>query len=350
MREDTRELNALGVHEVGSLLGIKLPPKGMARCPLPGHDDSTPSFEVRNEGRHWRCYGCDRNGGAIDLVMAYQGVPFLEAKNWLAKKIGISSSRWSSMPSTHKQQSRISTQSSPVATDATESVPDHELYGELSARAPLLKSGTDYLLGRCLSAEILARFAIGQMPNISLIQDLVFNFGFARVQECGLLTKRSTPTSYWPIFPEGSLLFPYFEADKIAYIQARTILNNEHGGRWRNLNNRRRRLYNADVLTDPAIRRVAICEGAIDVLSATQLGCEAFGLIGVSAKLSNSEIMSLRFKQVDILLDWDQPGEIRASHLRKELAKFGVAATRKSAPRDGSKDVNDFLRNGNAKI
>jgi DNA primase len=350
MREETQALNALGVHEVGNLLGIRLPTKGMARCPLPGHDDSTPSFEVRNHGRHWHCYGCNKKGGAIDLVMTYQAVSFLEAKKWLAERIGLESSRWPSQSTAHAHQRRISTPESPESDATIETTPDHNLYSEFIARSPLLKSGTEYLRGRSLSPMILSRFAIGQMPSISAITDLVHKFGFERVEASGLLTKRSTHNNFWPIFPQGALLFPYFEAGKVVYIQARTIIGNEKGSRWRNLNNRRRRLYNADVLSDPAVRRVAICEGATDVLSSTQLGCDAFGLIGVSAQLSDAEIKLLRGKQVDILLDWDLPGEMRASALRKELLRFGVAATRKSAPQDGSKDVNDFLRHGNTRI
>ncbi|OYU37595.1 MAG: hypothetical protein CFE33_19930 [Pseudorhodobacter sp. PARRP1] len=350
MKDDTQALNSLAVHEVGNLLGIKLPTKGMARCPFPSHDDDTPSFEIKKQVNRWRCYGCDKHGGAIDLVMAYQGTSFLEAKKWLAAKVGMEGSRWATMPSTPNQQCRTSLIRPRQFIDTAETPPDHTLYGELIARAPLLKSGADYLLGRSLSPEIIARFAIGQMPTTSVIGELIHRFGYGRVEACGLLSKRSTPDSYWPVFPQGALLFPYFEVGMIVYIQARTIIDDEKGSRWRNLNNRRRRLYNSDVLINPTVRRVAICEGAIDVLSATQMGCEAFGLIGISAKLSDAEIILLRGKQVDILLDWDQPGEMRASSLRKELVRFGVAATRKSAPRDGSNDVNDFLRQGNTKI
>ena len=120
--------------------------------------------------------------------------------------------------------------------------------------------------------------------------------------------------------------------------------------RWRNLNHRHRRIYNTDVLRNSGIGRVAICEGVLDVLSSTQLGLEAIGFIGVSATLSESEKISLRGKQVDILLDWDDAGEKRATVLRDDLARYGVFATRKTAPRSGAKDVNDYLREGHARI
>jgi hypothetical protein len=37
-----------------------------ARCPLPDHDDRTPSFYVYEEG--WHCFGCNRGGDVIDLA------------------------------------------------------------------------------------------------------------------------------------------------------------------------------------------------------------------------------------------------------------------------------------------
>jgi hypothetical protein len=36
------------------------------RCPLPDHDDRTPSFYIYPPGRYW-CYGCDRGGDVVDL-------------------------------------------------------------------------------------------------------------------------------------------------------------------------------------------------------------------------------------------------------------------------------------------
>ena len=39
----------------------------LLRCPLPGHDDGTPSFRVFARG--WRCFGCGRKGGILDLAV-----------------------------------------------------------------------------------------------------------------------------------------------------------------------------------------------------------------------------------------------------------------------------------------
>jgi DNA primase len=36
------------------------------RCPLPDHEDRTPSFYIYPPGRYW-CYGCNRGGDVVDL-------------------------------------------------------------------------------------------------------------------------------------------------------------------------------------------------------------------------------------------------------------------------------------------
>jgi DNA primase len=45
-------------------LGGKARFKG--RCPLPDHEDQTPSFHIYPDGRYW-CFGCGRGGDVVDL-------------------------------------------------------------------------------------------------------------------------------------------------------------------------------------------------------------------------------------------------------------------------------------------
>ena len=127
------------------------------------------------------------------------------------------------------------------------------------------------------------------------------------------------------------------------YFQARLISESADQGKWRNLNHRKRRIYNIDAMLEGESKRLAICEGVMDTLSAIELGYSAIGLMGVNAWLSEEQISGLRGREVDILLDWDPPGETHADELQKELRKFGIASTRKSRPSPAAKDVNDYL-------
>ena len=49
--------------------------KWTARCPLPGHDDHSPSFVVYSGDRGWFCFGaCQRGGDVVDLARLAWGI------------------------------------------------------------------------------------------------------------------------------------------------------------------------------------------------------------------------------------------------------------------------------------
>ncbi len=48
--------------------------KWTARCPLPDHDEKTPSFTVYPGDRGWWCYGCGRGGDVVDLARIAWGI------------------------------------------------------------------------------------------------------------------------------------------------------------------------------------------------------------------------------------------------------------------------------------
>jgi hypothetical protein len=76
---------------VEALTGETVPANGMMRCPLPDHDDRTPSFQVLSS--HWRCFGCNRGGSVIDFAAALYGVgtrgsDYLEIRRRLLADLG----------------------------------------------------------------------------------------------------------------------------------------------------------------------------------------------------------------------------------------------------------------------
>jgi len=50
--------------------GLPVPsnPAKLVTCPLPDHDDSSPSFRVFERG--FTCFGCGARGGVADLAIA----------------------------------------------------------------------------------------------------------------------------------------------------------------------------------------------------------------------------------------------------------------------------------------
>jgi DNA primase len=52
---------------------------GKINCPLPGHDDSTPSFSIKEDEQYYNCFGCDRGGNVLNFIMDLDEVNFVEA-------------------------------------------------------------------------------------------------------------------------------------------------------------------------------------------------------------------------------------------------------------------------------
>jgi DNA primase len=333
----TTFLNSIPIKEVGRYLGLKLPEYGGVQCPFPDHRDSNPSFSISRTHNRWICYGCGRQGGSIDLVKEFLGTSFIEAKYWLSEK-------QNGFPIIHQVDRGRPVPALRIPATVSHQ-PDPEVFHTLLGECPLERTGYEYLQGRAISVNTIDCARVGQMRSPSIrMKKLISQYGFERVYGCGLLTKESTISSYRSIFPDYTILFPFIEDETVAYIQGRVIDSSVKHGRWRNLNFLRRRLYKVKVGTNSDYARFAICEGVIDALSAIELGYSSIALMGVSADVPSEQLLELRAKPVDVLLDWDEAGEKRAVEVMSILSQHGISAIRKRQPSPNVKDLNDYLR------
>lgn len=58
-------------------------------CPMPNHDDSSPSFGVNLEKNSYNCFGCGASGDIISLIQEVEGFNFIEAIQKLSIYAGI---------------------------------------------------------------------------------------------------------------------------------------------------------------------------------------------------------------------------------------------------------------------
>ena len=59
----------------------------IACCPF--HNEKTPSFYVSPSKGIYKCFGCGKSGTAVGFVMEHEGLSYVEALKYLAKKYGI---------------------------------------------------------------------------------------------------------------------------------------------------------------------------------------------------------------------------------------------------------------------
>ena len=85
--DKVRESNDL-VDLVGSFTHLKSSNSSQfqGRCPFPNHNDKSPSFSVSRPMQFYHCFGCNKSGNIFNFVKDHQGLSFLEAVEFLARR------------------------------------------------------------------------------------------------------------------------------------------------------------------------------------------------------------------------------------------------------------------------
>ncbi|MGV3345406.1 DNA primase [Enterobacteriaceae bacterium LUAb1] len=133
---------------------VKLKKQGKnyhACCPF--HNEKTPSFTVNGEKQFYHCFGCGAHGNAIDFLMNYDRLEFVESIEELAAQnsleVPYETGNGPNQLERHQRQSLYQ------LMDGL-----REFYQQ-ALSASQARTARDYLTQRGLSNEIISRFAIG---------------------------------------------------------------------------------------------------------------------------------------------------------------------------------------------
>jgi len=135
----------------------------VACCPF--HSEKTPSFSVSTTKQFYHCFGCGAHGNAINFLIEYRGLSFVEAVQELAASVG--------MP-VPEQQSDIGYNHARISDnqrkDGVHSLQDLLELMQLVTRyyREQLKhsqKAIDYLRSRGLSGKTAAHFGLGYAPE-----------------------------------------------------------------------------------------------------------------------------------------------------------------------------------------
>ncbi|MCX7932988.1 MAG: DNA primase [Rhodovarius sp.] len=116
-------------------------------CPF--HQEKTPSFYVYDD--HFHCFGCGAHGDAVSFLMQREGLSFLEAVERLAAEAGLELPRPD--PEAARRQAR--------ARDLHAVLAAAEAAFIRRLASPEGRAAREYLAGRGLTPEIIARFGLG---------------------------------------------------------------------------------------------------------------------------------------------------------------------------------------------
>jgi len=76
------------VEIIGSRVALKKAGREYKAC-CPFHDEKTPSFWVSPDKQFYHCFGCGAHGTALGFLMQYDQLPFPEAVEDLAGRLGL---------------------------------------------------------------------------------------------------------------------------------------------------------------------------------------------------------------------------------------------------------------------
>ncbi|EIJ2830977.1 DNA primase [Vibrio parahaemolyticus] len=144
---------------------VKLKKKGKnygACCPF--HNEKTPSFSVSQEKQFYHCFGCGAHGNAIDFIMEFERLEFVEAIEELASYLGLD------VPREQRSGGGGQFKSGPQAS-SSEKRSLYDLMGSIAQfyrnqlKQPSSKVAIEYLKDRGLSGEIVQKFGIGYVAD-----------------------------------------------------------------------------------------------------------------------------------------------------------------------------------------
>ncbi|QHM93324.1 DNA primase [Kosakonia sacchari] len=136
---------------------VKLKKQGKnyhACCPF--HNEKTPSFTVNGEKQFYHCFGCGAHGNALDFLMNYDKLEFVESVEELAAMhnldVPFEAGSGPSLIERHQRQTLYQLMDGLNA------------FYQQSLTQPAAEPARQYLSRRGLSSEIIERFAIGYAP------------------------------------------------------------------------------------------------------------------------------------------------------------------------------------------
>ncbi len=156
-------------------------------CPF--HGEKTPSFSVHATRQFYHCFGCGLSGDVFSFVQKIENITFPEAVRMVAQKLNIPLPKASYSTPGEAKEARLRGQLLDVHERAV-------AFFQECLRRPDGAHAREYLVGRGLNDEMIAKFRIGYAPDSGfLLRDRLKNeFPEEVLRESGLFSWKEPST------------------------------------------------------------------------------------------------------------------------------------------------------------
>jgi DNA primase len=150
-------------------------------CPF--HAEKTPSFSVHATRQFFHCFGCGESGDVFTFIQKVENITFPEAIRLIAQKLGIPMPKLTFSSPAEARDAQVRMALLDVHVRAT-------AFFQECLRRPEGANAREYLKGRGLDDETIARFRIGYAPDSGfLLRDaLRREFDEELLRESGLFS------------------------------------------------------------------------------------------------------------------------------------------------------------------
>jgi DNA primase len=281
-------------------------------CPYPDHQEKTPSFSVNPDRGFYYCFGCQRGGDAIKLIMDLKSFDFAEAVSYLAERSGVDLQFEGGGEDPGAAKERSNRRRTTHKVLAAAAVYYHKYL--LRSQSPEAEGARRYLRDRRLELSTIEEFRLGYAPpwGSSGFLGAARKLGFDRgiLDAAGLVSSRGGERF------AGRITFPISDRrGRIVGFGARALgdaqpkyLNSPET----EIFNKRDLLYGFPQVSDTIRkeRSALVVEGYTDVLMLYQSGIKnAVATLGTATTSGHLRMLSGYADRIYVLFDPDAAGE-----------------------------------------
>jgi DNA primase len=319
----------------------------MAVCPF--HQEKTPSLHISPDKGMWYCHGCGEGGDVFGFIMRMEGLDFMDAMRFLAKKAGVTLSEDDTKENSERQLL--------IKINAAAA----KYYNEVLRKSPAAEVARAYVAKRKLTDATVDEFMLGFSPDA---WEAVLGFfkqkgvDGEQVFRAGLASRSERGRGFFDRF-RGRLMFPISDHNgNVVGFTARVMPGpdgRDPKDEAKYINTSQTLIYNKSHvlyglnLAKQEIKKknlAVVVEGNMDVIASHQAGVK--NVVGSSGTSFTGEQLQLLKRFTDRLVlsfDNDAAGET-ASRRSIDAAVFAGFSVRILRLPDGVKDPDDCVKKG----
>ena len=330
---------------------VSLRKKGVnyqACCPF--HNEKTPSFVVSPTKGLYKCFGCGKGGNAVTFVMEHEGMSYVEALKYVAKKYGIEVTE---RTLTEEEVRRNDDRESMMVLNSWSA----EWFKNALHNTPEGKSiGMSYFRHRGFSDEMIQKFGLGYCSGggdtftraalaAGYKEEFLTGTGLTIVRESG---------GYYDRFSERVMFPIHSMSGRVLAFGGRTLRTDKNVAKYQNspeseVYSKKQTLYGIFFAKKAIaqLKNAILVEGYTDVISMHQAGVEnVVASSGTSLTVEQVKLLRRFTDNVTVIYDGDDAG-IKASLRGIDMILREGLSVRVVLLPDGE-DPDSFARKHNA--